>query len=328
MTLPLRRALAILFAGLFVIVALASVAYGRGYRFDFKARQVRLTGVVFLAGAPSRVQVTVDDGKPRNVSLPTTLRGLLPTTHTVGVAAAGYRGQVFTFNVRSGQTTYAPDLQLYRENPFTTVRTGIPLQALLAPDGSAVAWLEGQNLAIAEATNRKHVVGIPAGADALTWSALSEDVTVLSAERETLATVSKAGIRRSAAYVPPTGEQQKIDQLLNGRMVYSSVQPIPGRTGWLLQDASSAWVLLPNGDFTVASRWGNPIVNAVHLGRQSLATIRREEVLVRNLANDQTALYEIPGITQASAGTHEGELNLLVADGDLLQWERGNLFAP
>ena len=191
-----------------------------------------------------------------------------------------------------------------------------------------MAWLEGQNLAIAEATNRKHVVGIPAGADALTWSALSEDVTVLSAERETLATVSKAGIRRSAAYVPPTGEQQKIDQLLNGRMVYSSVQPIPGRTGWLLQDASSAWVLLPNGDFTVASRWGNPIVNAVHLGRQSLATIRREEVLVRNLANDQTALYEIPGITQASAGTHEGELNLLVADGDLLQWERGNLFAP
>ena len=54
MTLPLRRALALLFAGLFVLVALASIAYGRGYRFDFKTRNIRLTGVILLAGAPDR----------------------------------------------------------------------------------------------------------------------------------------------------------------------------------------------------------------------------------------------------------------------------------
>ena len=109
-------------------------------------------------------------------------------------------------------------------------------------------------------------------------------------------------------------------------MVYSAVQTIPGSTSWLLLDESSAWILQPNGDLTLATRWGNQIVGAMHLGRQSLATIRREEVLVRNITNSQTALYEIPGITQASVGLSEGELNLLIADGDLLQWKRGKLF--
>lgn len=325
MTLPLRRALALLFAGLFVLVALASIAYGRGYRFDFKSRHIRLTGVILLAGEPNRVQVKIDDNEPKNISLPTTLRGLLPTTHTVSVTAIGYSNQIFTLNVRSGQTTFATDVQLYQTTPFTTMRTGIPKQALLAPDGSAVAWLEGQSLTIADTTSIKHV-RIPTEVNSLSWSEPSDDLNLQNENQATVAIVSRAGVLREKSYVLPAGNRPKIDQLLNGRMVYSAIQTIPGSTDWLLLDESSAWVLQPNGNLNLATRWGNQIVGAMHLGRQSLATVRREEVLVRNISNSQTALYEIPGITQASAGVREGELNLLVADGDLLQWERGNLF--
>lgn len=325
MTLPLRRALAFLFAALFLVIAPLSVAYGRGYRFDTKTRHIRLTGVILLAGSPSRVRLTIDDDTLKDVSFPTTLRGLLPTTHTILVEAMGYTSQVFTFNVRSGQTTFATDLQLYRINPFTTLRTGIPKQALLAPDGTTVAWLEGKRLTIAGATSLKSFDTAP-GAESLVWTENSEDLLLRNASLGTVAVMSRTGTLRDATYVLPAGDRRTIDQLLNSRMTYSDVQTIPGGGGWLLTDESSAWILQTNGDLTLATRWGNTIVNAIHLGRQSLVTVRREEVLVRNVQNAQTALYEVPGITQATAGTHEGEINLLVADGNLLQWKRGNFF--
>ena len=175
MTLPLRRALALLFAGLFVLVALASIAYGRGYRFDFKTRNIRLTGVILLAGAPDRVQVKIDDGEPKNVSLPTTFRGLLPTTHTISLSAPGYESQIFTLNVRSGQTTFATDIQLYQGSPFTTVRTGIPKHAILAPDGSAVAWLENQKITISDTTSVKHLT-VALDVESLTWSESNDNL--------------------------------------------------------------------------------------------------------------------------------------------------------
>lgn len=325
MTLPLRRALALLFAALFIIIAPLSVAYGRGYRFDTSTRRIRLTGVIFLAGSPNRVQVTVDDGKPRNLSLPTTLRGLLPTTHTLTIAAAGYSSQVFTLNVRSGQTTFATALQLYQTQPFTTIRTGIPNTAQLAPNGSAVAWLQAHSLAIASPSGIKQLALITK-VESLTWSENSENILLQDENRATVAVVSKAGAFRDAAYVVSAIDRLKVDELLNHRMIYKSLQRIPNSANWLLVDESSAWVLRPDGELTLATRWGNAIINAVHLGGDSLATVRREEVLVRNIDNGQTALYEIPNLTQASAGIHEGELNLLVADGDLLQWQRGIIF--
>jgi hypothetical protein len=325
MTLPLRRALALFFAGLFVIVALISIAYGRGYRFDTRTQKISLTGVIFLAGSPNRIQLLVDDEEQKNVSFPTTIRGLLPTTHTVNLGAAGYASQVFTVSVRSGQTTFVSDVQLYRTKPLTSVRTGIPKQAQLSPDGSTVAWLENNSLAIADALSIKRF-NITAETEALSWSENSEDIILQNESRVVLAVVSKAGVIRDKSYILTTGDKSKIDLLLNGRMKYTTIQTIPGSAGWLLTDESSAWVLQPNGNLSLATRWGNSIINVIHLGHESLASVRSEEIIVRNISNGQTALYELPGITQATAGKHEGELNLLVADGDLIQWQRGNFF--
>jgi hypothetical protein len=326
MSLPFRRALALLFAGLFVLVAIGSVAYGRGYRFDTKTRQIRLTGVILLAGAPNRVQVNIDDGKPKSVSLPTTFRGLLPTSHTITVAAPGYASQTFVVNVRSGQTTFAADLELYRTSPFSTLRTGIPGTALLAPDGTALAWIENGNvLAVANASNLKK---LPLGpkVSRLAWSENAEDILLQDEVGKLVAIASKAGVLRGSTYKVPPGDSTKILELLNSRMTYQNAQHIPGSPGWLLMDDSSAWTLFPDGELTLATRWGNSIITAVHLGRSSLATVRREEILVRNIANAQTALYELPNITQATAGVGVGEINLLLADGDLLQWQRGQFF--
>lgn len=325
MTLTIRRTLALLFAALFIVIAPLSVAYGRGYRFDTKTRHVRLTGVIFLAGWPNRARVVIDEGPPKNVSFPTTLRGLLPTTHALRVEADSYTSQTFTLNVRSGQTTFASDMQLYQTQPFTPVRSGIPPGAFLSPDGTFVAWLAGKTLTIAEETSTKNVT-VPVGVDAISWSADGEDILLQHGTRTTVAVMSKSGVLRDAAYQLPTGSQAKIDTLLTGRMAYAAAQAVPGGAGWLLTDESSAWLLEPNGELTLATRWGLPVVSAVHLGRKSIATIRREEVLLRNTTNAQTAAYEMPGITQATTGKREGELNLLVADGDLLQWIRGNFF--
>jgi hypothetical protein len=327
MTLPLRRALALLFACFFILVAIGSVAYGRGYRIDTKTRHIRLTGVILLAGAPNHVRVSIDDGETKNASLPTTFRGLFPTTHTVTISAPGYISQVFTMNVRSGQTTFATDLELYRTAPFSTLRTGIPSTAVLAPDGSTVAWIEnGTTLAIADPTNVKKLPLIPK-ADHLAWSSSADDILLLDEGERVVGVVSREGAVRGATYAVPDNDRKEITKLLNSRMVYQDAQRIPGSTGWLLKDDSSAWVLLQDGSLTLATRWGNSIINTVHMGRESLATVRREEILVRNVANAQTARYELPNITQATAGVRVGEINLLLADGDLLQWTRGNVFS-
>lgn len=325
MTLTIRRTLALLFAAIFIVIAPLSVAYGRGYRFDTKTRHVRLTGVIFLAGWPNRVRISIDEGGGKNVSLPTTVRGLLPTTHTLRLDAEGYMGQTFTLNVRSGQTTFTSDIQLYRAQPFSPVRSGIPPSALLSPDGTLVAWLSGKILTIAEGSNAKNLT-VPVGVDAVRWSTDGEDLLLQHGTRTTVAIVSKAGVLRNADYVLPAGSQARINSLLAGRMAYASAQVIPGGAGWLLTDESSAWLLEENGELSVATRWGQEIIRAVHLGRKSIATVRRGEILLRNTTNAQTASYELPGIAQATTGKREGELNLLVTDGDLLQWVRGNFF--
>ena len=192
----------------------------------------------------------IDDGEPKNVSLPTTFRGLLPTTHTISLSAPGYESQIFTLNVRSGQTTFATDIQLYQGSPFTTVRTGIPKHAILAPDGSAVAWLENQKITISDTTSVKHLT-VALDVESLTWSESNDNLLLQNENQATLAIVSHAGILREKSYVLPVGNRPKIDQLLNDRMVYSAVQTIPGSTSWLLLDESSAWILQPNGDLTL-----------------------------------------------------------------------------
>ncbi len=326
MTITLRRTLALIFAGLFIVIALTSIAYSRGYRFDVKNRQVRLTGVIMLAGAPSKVQVFVDTGKPKNVSLPTTLRGLLPSTHAVTVSAPGFTSQTLTLNVRSGQTTFATDIQLFKENPFTTIRTGVPSTAVLAPDGTAVAWLDENALIIANPAQTKKLT-LVAEVERITWSANSEDIVLLDASNATVGIASKAGALRGAGYIVSTKERDEVLRLLRGRMSYTQAQRIPNSAAWLLVDESSAWVLQPDGELTLATRWGNAIINTLHLGREIVATVRQSEILARNIVNDQTAFYEIPNISQAAAGEQAGELNILIADGDLLLWQRGNLFA-
>ncbi len=325
MELHVRRGIALTFALLFLVIAPLTIAYGRGYRVDMKHRRVSLTGVISLAGFPKRIHLSLDSQNIRTTSLPVTARGVLPGDHTVLVGAPGYGTQVLGADVRPGETVFLDDIQLIRENPTTTLRTGIPPSARLAPTGNALAWINQDQVVIAAPTGTQHAATV-ASAQKLLWSDDGQVLEVRTNDDERLAYLNRTGVRLSAP-VEMAGVTKSIRDRVGEDVQFTSVQHIPDGSGWFLTSTDTAW-LLPNGtdEPELFSRWYEPIVQVIHLGRQVTATIRNTDITIRNAANGQVTTLVEANVTAVAVTDTPGTFQALVRDGDLRRWVEVQLF--
>ena len=121
-------------------------------------------------------------------------------------------------------------------------------------------------------------------------------------------------------------ESALVTRLANAaNITFTSYQAIPD-DGWLLIGPGTATILQRDGTTTTASRWFSPILAVAELGNNVLVTIRADGVSARNLTNNQTQNFDMQDVVQASGDQSLGIMNLLVQDGDLLQWIKGRLF--
>lgn len=323
MTLAVRRALALFFISVFVIVAPTALAYARGFRFDFATRQLKQTGVLLLHGLPKNVAVSIDGQPPRAAALPRTYRSMVPGTHTLRVEAAGYTSQAMVFSIYPGQTTYLTNTQLIRIDPIATVRTGLPANAQLSPDGATVGWIEKGNVVIADAQGIQRTQTV-AAAHSLAW--LEQTLIIFDAKNIRLGTLTTAGVFTPGGQPQVATSSQATKLAQAAGLQFDHAQRLPDIKSWLVTNAEGAWLLSDAGDSTLVSRWVEKPLSARMVGRSMFLSVRNAELTLRNTTNNQTQTFFQDGIVAVADAPTEGHVSFLVRDGDLRTWMEADFF--
>ncbi len=324
MLLAVRRALALFFILVFVIVAPTALAYARGFRFDFATRQLRQTGVALLHGLPKNVVVSLDGQGLRATSLPRTYRSLTPGLHTIQIAATGYTTQNISFAIQPGQTTYLTNTQLVRTDPLVTVRTGLPANAQLSPAGSTVGWIEKGAVTLASLAGFQHTQTV-ANAQSLAW--VGSTLVIFDEKKQSLGTLSSTGLFTPGAPQPEILPAANLNALAQtAGLTFTHAQRLEVEKSWLLTNAEGAWLLEENGSSTLISRWIEQPLSAKILKGTMFLTVRPNELTLRNLTNNQTQAFTQKGIATVADTPVDGNVYLLVRDGDLRTWMAANFF--
>lgn len=124
--------------GIILSTAIAIIAYGRGYRFDFTNRALNPTGLVVVQSDPSGAQILVD-GVLKSATQ-TTLT-LSPGWYDITITKEGF--QPWKKNVKvQGEIVNKIDALLLPVNPSLTALTvsGV-VSPILSPDGSKLAYV-------------------------------------------------------------------------------------------------------------------------------------------------------------------------------------------
>ena len=154
MQLRSRRILASSFILIFIIAAPVVIYYEQGYRFNLKTWKSFRTGILNISGNPKTVDIFLGEENYENTKLPTLLRSLNPGLYPLRISTTGYQNFQTDVSIIPGQVTIIQNLQLFREQPFSLLQTAIKPQALLAPNGGAVAWVDGKHIVIALANQK------------------------------------------------------------------------------------------------------------------------------------------------------------------------------
>ncbi|MEK7631288.1 MAG: hypothetical protein AAB445_00270 [Patescibacteria group bacterium] len=323
MTLQLRRALALFFICLFVLVAPAALAYGRGYRFNFSTGKIQQTGVILLHGLPKNVFVSTDSQPYRGTTLPKTYRSVDPGTHTLHVQATGYTPQEYSVHVQPGTTSYLMNVQLLRNAPFTTLRTALPSTAQFAPPGNAVAWVAEQRVVMVTPDTRVVSKEIPK-LQTLAW--VDQALEVFGEKSVYLGQVNHAGVFTPNAKrnLPDTKKLTALAQ--SAGLTYTFGQRVDALGGWFVTNGEGGWFVHDNGLSEIVTRWSAPPVAARIIGNSVLAIIRPDSITLRNLVTNHSQSFALKGIRKVADNPGEGSLDLLVTDGDLRSWVRAEFF--
>lgn len=120
------------------ITAVAVIAYGRGYRFDFGKKVLNSTGLVVIQSDPSGAQITID-GKLKSATQATIT--LPPGSYTIAIAKEGFQPWEKRVKVQ-GEVVNKIEALLIPANPSLTALTvsGV-ISPTLSPDGSKVAYV-------------------------------------------------------------------------------------------------------------------------------------------------------------------------------------------
>ncbi len=121
-----------------LIASIAVIAYGRGYRLDFKKTSLTPTGLLSVTSDPIGAQVYVDGNlkTATNNSI-----NLEPNWYTIRIAKEGY--QPWEKKVRlQGEVVSRADAYLFPTNPSLSPLTTIGIESpQLSPDGTKIAYI-------------------------------------------------------------------------------------------------------------------------------------------------------------------------------------------
>jgi hypothetical protein len=100
----------------FVILASSVSLVAAGYQFDWKTKRLTQTGLIYLAGEPRQVKVTIN-GEVAASRLPLRLSTVLPGDYEILIEKEGYVPWRKHFTVQAGEAHTETDLQLFLVKP-------------------------------------------------------------------------------------------------------------------------------------------------------------------------------------------------------------------
>lgn len=191
MLLRNRRILASAYILAFLIAAPLVISYGRGYRFNFKNFSFFRTGILYISGRPNTVNILIGDDESKKIQLPNSLRSLNPGQYQIKIDTTGYQNFQTDVLITPGQVTTIQNLQLFREQPFSLVQTAIGPKARLAPNGGAVAWVDGNQISIALPKQKLKTSAI-SQLKTITWDPTGSKIIALDEKKSPIAIIDRA----------------------------------------------------------------------------------------------------------------------------------------
>ena len=130
----------VLFVLAFFATAPLLIMFTSGYRYNWKRQRVQKTGLIQAETVPTGAKVFLDGSLQRKLT-PASYMRLLPDDYLVRIEKKGYLPWEKTLEVRSGQTTFATGIVLYKDALARLVLERRAGTAAWSPDGTDVAFL-------------------------------------------------------------------------------------------------------------------------------------------------------------------------------------------
>lgn len=136
MRLKTRKIITLLFFAVFAVTAPAVILYTGGYRYNWKKNHFEKTGLIQLDSDPQEATIILNGVKQKRRT-PATLAKLLPDEYAVRLEKSGFLPWQKTLTVRSGETTFAKDVTLFKDALPRQLIHAEAVTAAFARDGAA-----------------------------------------------------------------------------------------------------------------------------------------------------------------------------------------------
>ena len=133
-----NTALSIFTVCLIAVVSFTVIAYGRGYRFNFKQKTIGSTGLISATSDPIGASIFLDNKKVGATNTTITVK---PGWYTITFAKEGYQSWEKHIRVQ-GEVVAQANGTLYPTNPsLSAITTSGVFNPVLSPDGSKLAYV-------------------------------------------------------------------------------------------------------------------------------------------------------------------------------------------
>src|SRR6188474_2971376 len=132
-----RTVVTALFVLAFFVTAPVLILLTSGYRYNWKRQRVQKTGLIQAETVPTGAKVFLDGSLQRKLT-PASYTRLLPEDYLVRIEKKGYLSWEKSLEVRSGQTTFATGIVLYKDALARLVLERRATEASWSPDGTDV----------------------------------------------------------------------------------------------------------------------------------------------------------------------------------------------
>lgn len=188
MSLKQRRILYLFFILIFLTITPLLILYAAGYKLGGGFR-LQKTGILILNSKPKGAKIYLNDEIQKNtlkkiyspqnslITTPAKIKNLLPGEYKVRVEKEGYWPWEKTLYIHSGQSTFAENINLFKNNLPILLNEG-PVNSIKKSPNDEYLFIGGQNLFL-DLDNDKTIkaTGSP-DADRTAWSADSKKILI------------------------------------------------------------------------------------------------------------------------------------------------------
>ncbi len=270
---------------LFFIVSPLILLYGAGYRYDFKRKEIKQTGVIEIEVEPDNVILKINNVLTKKKRLP----NRAPGQYHISLEKEGYKNWEKDIIVKSKETTYIHKISLFKNKlPFTTLTTSTEnIESISSsPDGKFIFLLEKINNSYEiynYNTQKEEITFITKTENnqlpQITWSPFGSMAEI----------ITKNNDKTTITLINPNNNQQK-EYISYQKVVTTQWKPLSAETLFIADGEYINKVSIDNQETLFIT----PSSSVWHIDhRDTLWVVNEEKTLLQSSNQDELSLIEI-----------------------------------